>query len=546
MAFEFNLITEPWIPCLRQDGSIVTLGLLETLGQAHELREIHDDSPLVTVSVHRLLLAILHHIFGPPDSTAWAQLWANGQGSFDRAKLQDYFQQPSRWSRFDLFHPEHPFLQSPNLAYSIPDPKGKKDKVYAATIARLATDRASGNNATLFDHSVDAEPVEVSAAEAARLLVAAQAFSLGGRITAENADEGSADASPLCRAAVILIEGENLFQTLLYNLVAYDGTIQVASRSDPNHDRPAWDRPPLKAAGDRMPNGYLDWLTWQSRRIRLWPEANAAGQPVVRSVVLMMGEQFPEGFQRKQIETMCAFRKNPGAKGTDPWLALEFSAERVVWRNSMALFEAVDQVSDPPATLEWLATLESERRIPARTVYPLSLRGLVSDQATPIFWRHERIDLPLSLLNSPELQDVVRYALGIAEHAQRNLTRGLREFARYLLVSDSARQPGTTTKKEIEALAKNFGAERNFWAQAEIVFYRLLRDLGAVPTNSPEQQDTECDRLRAQWLQQVRDLSREVFEHILQHEAGSARILRARVVAENVFGRFDYQLGHPR
>ena len=62
----FDLVDKGWIPCLRLAGNErVEMGLRDVLAQAPTLREIYDPSPLVTVSLHRLLLAILHRNFGP-------------------------------------------------------------------------------------------------------------------------------------------------------------------------------------------------------------------------------------------------------------------------------------------------------------------------------------------------------------------------------------------------------------------------------------------------------------------------------------------------
>ena len=69
MTISFNLIDEPWIPCIL-DGTRVELGLRDVLAQAQQLREIRGDSPLETASLHRLLLAVLHRIFGPKSWTA--------------------------------------------------------------------------------------------------------------------------------------------------------------------------------------------------------------------------------------------------------------------------------------------------------------------------------------------------------------------------------------------------------------------------------------------------------------------------------------------
>ena len=51
MTYSFNLIDQPWIPCTMPDGSHTELSLQDTLLQAHEIREIFDQSPLVTVRI---------------------------------------------------------------------------------------------------------------------------------------------------------------------------------------------------------------------------------------------------------------------------------------------------------------------------------------------------------------------------------------------------------------------------------------------------------------------------------------------------------------
>jgi len=140
----YNLVHEPWIPCLREDGSAVELGLCDTLVSAHTLREIYDHSPLVTVALHRLLLAILHRVFGPPTFDGWVDLW--NRASWEAAPLKRYFAQ---WEdRFDLFDSVHPFYQVAAMEDAQDHPS-----------AALALELASGNNATLFDHSVDHSPI---------------------------------------------------------------------------------------------------------------------------------------------------------------------------------------------------------------------------------------------------------------------------------------------------------------------------------------------------------------------------------------------------
>ena len=99
MCLSFNLIDQPWIPCISQEGQPQDLSLRDVFARAPDLREIRDNSPLVTAALHRFLLAILHRNFGPEDEAAWAKLWKAER--FDTPVLDAYFAQ---WhNRFDLY-----------------------------------------------------------------------------------------------------------------------------------------------------------------------------------------------------------------------------------------------------------------------------------------------------------------------------------------------------------------------------------------------------------------------------------------------------------
>lgn len=78
-TFSFNLVEEPWIPCVDKNGATIELNLRELFAQAHQLRTIAGDSPPVTAALHRFLLAILHRVFGPADEDVWVDLWESEQ-----------------------------------------------------------------------------------------------------------------------------------------------------------------------------------------------------------------------------------------------------------------------------------------------------------------------------------------------------------------------------------------------------------------------------------------------------------------------------------
>jgi CRISPR system Cascade subunit CasA len=224
--FTFNLVDEPWLPCVeRSDRGPVALGLREALVRAHDLRELVDVSPLVTAALHRLLLALIHRIFGPPSIDAWLDLWR--AGSWDAGRIDAYLAQ---WRlRLDLFHPEHPFYQTRQLRTASPG---------AATA--LVLELASGNNATLFDHTLDAHYLPLSSALAARTVVTFQAFAPGGLVSFEKGQtqHRSANAAPLTKGAMALIRGDSLFETPQLKLMRY-----APKQSSHQAPRPMTDRP---------------------------------------------------------------------------------------------------------------------------------------------------------------------------------------------------------------------------------------------------------------------------------------------------------------
>ena len=155
----------------------MSLGLGDVLGNAHHVREIEGDTPLVSAALHRLLIAIVHRNVVVDSVEAWAALWEAGR--FDMDAFDDYFR---RWKRrFDLFDPVRPFYQVSSL-----------DRNSSTSSARLLFHQA--NNATLFRHIREDRPPALTPAEAARLLVGLMAFDFGGTKTG-----GSAQAAPLNR-----------------------------------------------------------------------------------------------------------------------------------------------------------------------------------------------------------------------------------------------------------------------------------------------------------------------------------------------------------
>jgi len=539
------------------DGTRDEKGIKEVILEASTIKEIFDSSPLVTIALHRLLLAILHRNFGPANESEWGKLWNDSTDKWDTNNILTYL---DKWRhRYNLFDEKYPFYQCPTMPVSTTDAKGKP-KSYAKSVANLEHELVTGDNATLFDHTIEDNPPAVSPAEAARLLVAFQAFSVGGLLTYEAGQDPkfykSADNAPLVKGAVSLVQGENLFQTLMLNLHKYNRYDAVPFKSEPD-DCPAWEREDETLPVDRYPKGYLDLLTWQSRRIRLIPEQDTASQTIIRQVVIMKGNQFPDGYSLHNKETMLAYRKilKPG-KGQDPWPPVAFQEDKALWRDSLNLFQSVEEERTRPKTLGWISDLVEEAVLPSQAVYKLSMMGLVTSRAKISLWRHERFPLPLQYLQDEYLIGKLKEALELAEDVGSLLGSGfieveipdktgkwktirvpspLRKLASELLPKD---QNGKTDPDAAKNLAESLSPTRSYWAALGIAFNRFMMDL------AEDESEERIDTLRG-WVKEIRNAAQDAFDETTRSLDRTGRTLRAVSKAENEFKNRLYNILKP-
>jgi CRISPR system Cascade subunit CasA len=537
----FNLVEESWLRCHGLDGSLVELGLRDTLARAHELADLAETSPLVSVSLHRLLLAVLHRTLGPPTLQDWASLYERKR--FDMALIGTHLDEWSRGGYFDLFDSKRPFYQTLSLELA--------DK-YVKPIAKLRHEQTSGNNPTLFDHTYEARPGMLVPAEAARLVVTQQAFSTGGTQTRDDPQHASASPAPLVNSAVLLFQGTNLFETLMLNLVVYDGDEKPFHAS--GKDRPAWERDEPVMPRERVPTGYLDLLTWQSRRIRLRATRDTSGALAVTGVVIMKGERFPKEWKVALRETMVAYRiayriRNRVKSTEEPYSPIGFTRDRSAWRDSLAFLEGVPltQRQDGiirPKVMDHMIRLVSKGLLP-RHVYSLTLRGLRTDEqkiGKVVLWREERLALPSEYLDDacrPHLILALHDALNLAEHTAYALSSALRVLATELSPrpAQDERTRVPPDKKTIEAIRKSFQGERRYWARLDVAFPDLLKDL---PTDLAKEGDSFLSDSLAMrtWRRAVRDAAINSLEEVINGIDRSREAIRAGALAQQQLTRW--------
>lgn len=528
---EFNLITEKWIPCVmsppetesKEDshGEIKLKSLREVLTEANRIEEIVGENPLVTISLYRLLIAILHDCLqGPKDYDEWAEWWKSE--SFDAEKLNNYFSENE--SNFYLFDDEKPFYQTTQVSF---------EEKFLKPVWKFFLEGES--YATTFEHTNKEKSFLLKPAQAARFLLAFQNFDVGGMqtyvhkkgMTQKEIDAiKPADAALLNKCAIALVRGENLFKTLMLNLTQYDCKFGIPFPKREISELPAWKKGGnINPKEDRKPVGYADLLTWQSRQIRL-KQAVEFGEVIVKKVVVMKGDQLSELSDLHGREQMVGFEKvfktiNKVKKKV--WSPISFQRERVLWRDSLSLFQAVGKNSSRPETLSWIDDLISKGKLDKEFVFPVDFFGLCVRRASPLFWRHERLPLPVVYLSNQKLCDELGEALKFVEIIAKLLWRSVDrmavihflpdlrfEFANwfnsYLPILkkreaeerfDKYRKSKEHKKKfgDIDDLTKSLAPELRYWSRLETPFRRLLLALAEDLSKWKDERENWADEL---------------------------------------------------
>jgi len=418
----FNLTEQPWLPVVWMDGSHEELDLVTLLTESHSIRRILGQSPPMTAALHRLVLALMHRVYGPANEKGWAQLW--------QAERLPTPKVPG--DRFELFDAERPFLQCTAVA-----------GVPAITAAKLVSHRAVGNNTTLFDHTTTHDEVRLTPAEAARWLVTLQAYDPGGTKTPYAKDKSS-QAAPANRMGMVLLEGGTLKETLLLNLMPYHPADEVP-RNTGADDCPAWEAPQPRPEPDQRPaKGWTDLLTWPSRRVWLVPP-QADGDMYVDRVVITPGTRLSGDPQ--DHEWMAAHRRPRVKKGRTtkgrttkatygPWYPVRLAEHRGVWRFSQELLLAPvgseERRWQRPATLDHVARMVMDDVVPREAVYTLRVFGQQLDKNRSVIQQalEETVAAPVALLRAdhPIAGPVIGHSVELANLVGSALNRMDREY----------------------------------------------------------------------------------------------------------------------
>ena len=412
---DFNLCNEPWIPVLYVSGQTQEVSLKQLFDESNSIRKIHSgdattDVAILGVAVVIFFRAVLENkeeygeLYREPKK--WIQNISLG-GSEQLYFVQDYLKKYQ--DRFNLFDAERPFMQVADLHTS----KGE-----VKPVSRLVLDSES----EYFSMRAEQALTSLSYADAARYLVTVQAYDYSGIKSSAVGDPRvkGGKGYPLGvgwygTTGKIIVHGENLIETLLY-CIDYEQLLNVEKVKGKSHrialqDKSVWERElpdtaapraykggdPTKYKDEPAPAvGMCEILTWQSRRVRLFPENGR-----VTGVLVSNGDKWFDRNTYTDPLTAYRFSKNQSTQTNPVWMPKAHSAERTLWRGVDALLMRLDSSQikqDKPAPV--IRQISSGKYFPAGAKANVQLVGMVYGNQSAVIEGtiDESLSLELALL----------------------------------------------------------------------------------------------------------------------------------------------------
>lgn len=373
----FNLLDEPWIRVMLPDCTVREVSLTQALTQAHTFTALAGEMPTQDVAVLRLLLAVLHTVFERVDETGqnhpiheadealerWHALWQGKQ--FPEEPIRTYL---DAWhERFYLFHPQRPFYQVNALdrgtAY-------RTSKLNGA-ISESGKPNEPPQKPRLFANRAGSEKDKLSYPEAARWLVSLIAFDdASGKPSVRkkhskhemNTQVSEPEKGPsiglgwLGKLGLIVAQGENLFETLMLNLVMLNHKSECWGKNVPT-----WELPQPRTQERcliSIPDNQAQLLTLQSRRVQLLREGNQ-----IVGYRLLGGDYFDESNAFSEQMTLWMIVKGKDSR-PNIFLPKRHDASRKIWREFSSIVAEKDEHA-LPGIVRWQRVLQSEEFIPS-------------------------------------------------------------------------------------------------------------------------------------------------------------------------------------
>jgi len=462
----FDLLDRPWIPVARHGGTL-RVGLRTLLTEAHQLQDLAVPVPPAAAMLWRVLYALAARVTGLAEPDIAADAWhaRRGQvlaeGRFDPERVGAYLDRVAY--RFDLFHPERPWLQDPRLRTQSPRSAG---------VDKLVLGRPAGNNQVWFDHHHHGNRQPLPAAEATWHLLAQLGYGPAGtgaiRTVPGAAPSKTLRAGPLRGALSFHPLSADVFESLVAGLFE-PGAVRPDAAASP--DLCAWEADALPNPLDPppVPSGPCSLLTRRGRHALLLAPSHDGEQVVdARLTWAFLGDSPPAEdpyliYQRSQQDT---------------WYARRAEAARAIWRDLDGLL--LDDQAERPSRRRPLV-IEQAAQLPPEVQDRLRLRaiGFVQDRQTRDAQWFSGVTPPvLRWLSERDFQAAhgIQLTRTAAEAANGRLARALGVASNEVRVHRADHhQPRPSGRREPDNPWTREAVAR-YWPQAEPLFWRLVTD----------------------------------------------------------------------
>ena len=300
--------------------------------------------------------------------------------------------------------------------------------------------------------------------------------------------------------------------TLVLNMVEVTGETPIPNEDD---DCPSWERDDAFLPDRSKPLGYLDYLTWQNRKI--WLSAvESDGRVLVDRMCWAPGLRL----EASDTDPHKQYVKND----EEGWNILCFRGDKALWRDSATLLQ-LSENSRQPIVVQWLGTLASQGKIDQSHRFRLIALGMAKDRASLEFLRAESMPLPLPYLQDQTRVSQLGSALKLAEDVATQLYFGQRDLARWYLKPEADEQDLSKDDREgIKELATSWHADRRYWSQLEVRFNVLIEGLPVNPEATMQE-----------WRGHLRRTANDAFDYAEACVGADMRAYRARALARETF-----------
>ena len=477
----YSVLTEPVIPVLWPDGTSSEVGIREAFLRAHEIRDIQGETPLERYALLRLLIAFAMDMLHPGTSYDRRDLWEAER--FDQTVFDQYISLCEQDSpRFDLFDPDHPFMQS--KYEKTLDAKAEKP------VASIVHSLPSGNNHVFVDHRI-ADDHSLSFARAFHAMLASYLFCVSG-----TAGPSSVNNTPPVYAIMV---GNSLFNTIIMNMLSEREVSPLSYGSGTVPWRKGRKVIPKETTADVS---LLEGLTWMPRRITLLPDDNG----FVRRVCCQAGLDF-KGNDLWNDPHVPKFRKKDETYGTvKPELA------RSLWRDAGTLMYDHDgKTVRQPQAMRCIINLFDQDEMPLQIA--IRAVGLITNQAAYTGWTEEMLAVPSSLLTRQEHAERFREDVFFLETMQAQVTANVQRYV------DKPRSGSVGKEHEIATQCQQYFLHRAH----DLLFGPAMDEIcGSVPDK--EHAEHFCDA--------VKGLLQETINQVLRASGTDATAMMRQMEAE--------------